>query len=58
MATINPRKGGKTGGQGNLWVVYPGDQKYALNDKITVIPLDLISQLVGTGLDVQKNSAT
>jgi hypothetical protein len=58
MATINPRKGGKTGGQGNLWVVYPGDQKYALNDKIKVIPLDLISQLVGTGLDVQKNSAT
>jgi hypothetical protein len=40
------------------WVVYPGDQKYALNDEITVIPLDLISQLVGTGLNVQKNSAT
>jgi hypothetical protein len=58
MATINPRKGGKTGGQGNLWVVYPGDQKYALNDKITVIPLDLISQLVETELHVQKNSAT
>ena len=42
----------------HLWVIYPGDQKYALNNKITVIQLDLISQLVGTGLDVQKNSAT
>jgi predicted AAA+ superfamily ATPase len=29
----------------HLWVVYPGDQEYALNDKITVIPLETISRL-------------
>ena len=34
----------------HLWVIYPGDQKYALDDKITVIPLETISQLAETGL--------
>ena len=28
----------------HLWVIYPGDQKYALDDKITVIPLETISK--------------
>ncbi|MGD8702249.1 MAG: ATP-binding protein [Desulfosarcina sp.] len=42
----------------HLWVVYPGEQKYALNEDITVIPLDLISKLVETELDVKKNNAT
>jgi predicted AAA+ superfamily ATPase len=32
----------------HLWVIYPGDQKYALDDKITVIPLELLSQLAKT----------
>ena len=32
----------------HLWVIYPGDQKYALDDKITVIPLEEISQLANT----------
>lgn len=32
----------------HLWVIYPGDQKYALDDKITVIPLETISQLAKT----------
>ena len=34
----------------HLWVIYPGDQKYALDDKITVIPLKTISQVGETGL--------
>ena len=34
----------------HLWIIYPGDQKYALDDKITVIPLEAISQLAKTGL--------
>ncbi|MBU2513216.1 DUF4143 domain-containing protein [bacterium] len=29
----------------HLWVVYPGDQRYALNEKITVIPFEEISRL-------------
>jgi predicted AAA+ superfamily ATPase len=29
----------------HLWVIYPGDQKYALDDKMTVIPLEEISRL-------------
>jgi predicted AAA+ superfamily ATPase len=33
----------------HLWVIYPGDQKYALDDKITVIPLEEISQLAEIG---------
>jgi hypothetical protein len=33
----------------HLWVVYPGDQKYKLDDKITVIPLAEIAQLAETG---------
>jgi len=33
----------------NLWVIYPGDQKYTLDDRITVIPLEEISQLRKTG---------
>ncbi|MCP4212883.1 MAG: ATP-binding protein [Halieaceae bacterium] len=31
----------------HLWVVYPGDQEYALDEKITVIPLDAIPRLAG-----------
>jgi len=34
----------------HLWVIYPGDQKYALDDKITVIGLEEILQLAQTGL--------
>ena len=34
----------------HLWVLYPGDQRYALDDKITVIPLEEISQLAETGI--------
>ena len=34
----------------HLWVIYPGDQKYALDDKITAIPLEEIPQLVETGI--------
>jgi len=33
----------------HLWVIYPGDQKYTLDDRITVIPLEEISQLRKTG---------
>ena len=33
----------------HLWIVYPGDQKYSLDDKITVIPLAEIAQLAETG---------
>ena len=29
----------------HLWVIYPGDQKYTLDDKITVIPMEEISRL-------------
>ncbi|MDZ7581277.1 MAG: ATP-binding protein [Deltaproteobacteria bacterium] len=29
----------------HLWVIYPGDQKYALDEKITVLPLGEVSQL-------------
>jgi len=29
----------------HLWVIYPGNQKYALDDKITAIPLQVIFQL-------------
>ena len=32
----------------HLWILYPGDQKYALDDKITAIPLEEIFQLVET----------
>ncbi len=32
----------------HLWVIYPGDQKYALDDKITVIPFEAILQLAET----------
>ena len=34
----------------HLWVIYPGDQKYALDSKITVIPLENILQLPQTGV--------
>jgi len=34
----------------HLWVIYPGHEKYALDDKITVIPLETISQLAETAL--------
>jgi uncharacterized protein len=29
----------------HLWVIYPGDRKYALDEKITVLPLEQVSQL-------------
>jgi len=32
----------------HLWVIYPGDQKYALDDRITAIPLKEILQLAET----------
>lgn len=32
----------------HLWVIYPGDQKYALDSKITAIPLEQILQLAQT----------
>jgi predicted AAA+ superfamily ATPase len=34
----------------HLWIIYPGDQKYALDDKITVLPFEEISQLAETGI--------
>jgi len=34
----------------HLWIIYPGNQKYALDSKITVIPLEEILQLAQTGL--------
>lgn len=34
----------------HLWVVYPGDQTYGLDDKITVIPLEEIAKLAQTGI--------
>ena len=37
----------------HLWVVYPGDQQYGLDDKITVIPLDEIAQLTETGVNLR-----
>jgi predicted AAA+ superfamily ATPase len=39
-------------GMEHLWVIYPGDQKYALDNKITVIPLETISQLAKTRLAI------
>ena len=32
----------------HLWVIYPGDQKYALDDKITAIPLQVIFHIAET----------
>jgi uncharacterized protein len=32
----------------HLWVIYPGDQTYPLDDTITVIPLEEIPQLAET----------
>ena len=29
----------------HLWVVYPGRQEYALDDRISVIPVDSIPRL-------------
>ena len=29
----------------HLWVIYPGDQQYALDDKITVLPIEGIARL-------------
>ncbi|MBI9086746.1 MAG: ATP-binding protein [Desulfobacterales bacterium] len=34
----------------HLWVVYPGDQTYALDEKITAIPLEAIMQFTETGI--------
>ena len=34
----------------HLWIIYPGDQKYVLDDKITVMPLEKIIQLAETEL--------
>jgi predicted AAA+ superfamily ATPase len=36
----------------HLWVIYPGDQKYALDSKITAIPLEEMIQLAQTGLAI------
>ena len=30
----------------HLWVVYPGRQEYALDDRITVIPLATVPRLL------------
>jgi predicted AAA+ superfamily ATPase len=35
----------------HLWVIYPGDQKYSLDSRITVIPLGEMLQLAATGLE-------
>jgi predicted AAA+ superfamily ATPase len=32
-------------GLAHLWVIYPGHQEYALDDKISVIPIDTVSHL-------------
>ena len=32
----------------HLWVVYPGRQEYALTDRISALPLEVVPQLVGT----------
>ena len=34
----------------HLWIVYPGDQTYALDEKITVIPLEAVTQFSKTGI--------
>ena len=34
----------------HLWVVYPGNQKYALDKKITAIPLGEILQAAKNGI--------
>jgi predicted AAA+ superfamily ATPase len=31
----------------HLWVIYPGDQKYDLGEKITVLPLESILEIIG-----------
>jgi hypothetical protein len=36
-------------GLDHLWIIYPGDQKYVLDGKITAIPLEEIAQLVENG---------
>ena len=36
----------------HLWVIYPGDQKYALDSKVTAIPIEEMLQLAKTGLMV------
>jgi hypothetical protein len=36
-------------GLNHLWIIYPGDKKYALDRKITAIPLEEMAQLVETG---------
>jgi len=36
----------------HLWVIYPGDQKYALDSKITAISLEEMLQLAQTGLTI------
>lgn len=32
----------------HLWVVYPGQQEYALDERITVLPLDALPRLAAT----------
>ena len=40
----------------HLWVIYPGGQEYPLDDKITVMPLDGISQLAANfGIKRQRS---
>ena len=33
----------------HLWIIYPGNQSYALADNITVLPLESLLQLPHTG---------
>ena len=32
----------------HLWIIYPGDQRYALAEKITVIPMEELSNFFGS----------
>jgi predicted AAA+ superfamily ATPase len=36
----------------HLWIIYPGDQKYALDEKITAIPFEEIPKLAEIGLKI------
>ncbi len=36
----------------HLWVVYPGDQKYTLDENISVIPLEEIAKFAETGMTI------
>ncbi len=40
-------------GLAHIWVIYPGDQTYRLDEKITVMPLEQLARLT-----VQLNAGT